>query len=100
MCEVLDTLASGSDAQGMLSVDGGLARSRYFLDFLATALRRPIVVPANTELTAYGAALLAAGGAIAPACDDSVTIGPGTANVAAWRQRFAAALERSRGWRR
>ena len=100
MCEVLDTLANGGDARGMLSVDGGLTRSRYFLDFLATVLQRPIVVPANSELTAYGAALLASGGTIEPTSDDGIKFEPASVDGSPWRQQFAAALDRSRGWRR
>ena len=38
----------------------GLTRSRYFMRFLAAAAERQIVIPANDELTAFGAAMLAA----------------------------------------
>jgi glycerol kinase len=99
MAEVLDALAAGGEPQGLLSVDGGLTRSRYFLQFFANVASRRIVVPANPELTAYGAGLLAARGRVAPNLGSQVAIDPGTVDAARWRERFTQARIRSSGWR-
>ena len=99
MAEVLEALAAGGEPQGLLSVDGGLTRSRYFLEFFASVAGRPIVVPANPELTAYGAGLLAARGSIPAKAGPQVTIDPEPRDVTAWRERFTAARIRSSGWR-
>ena len=99
MCEVLDTLVAGGEPQGILSADGGLTRSRYFREFLATAAQRQIIVPPNPELTAYGAALLATRGHIEPQLGERTRIEPRAADVTAWRQRFTAARQRAAGWR-
>jgi glycerol kinase len=99
VCEVLDALGTGRAQQGLLSVDGGLTRSRYFVDFFATIANRRLALPANSELTAYGAALLAGHGAIAPPREPMTMVGPRTADIATWRARFTAARERASGWR-
>ncbi len=46
-----------------LRIDGGLSRSRVFVQALADATRRPIDVSAHAEATTTGAALMAARGA-------------------------------------
>ena len=51
--------------RGRISVDGGLTRSAYFVDFLAMVLEREIICPDFDELTAFGVASMAAGGEIA-----------------------------------
>jgi glycerol kinase len=43
----------------VLSVDGGLSSSEYFLQFLADVTKKTINQSSSTELTAYGCALLA-----------------------------------------
>jgi glycerol kinase len=98
-CEVLDGLSAGGEPQGLLSADGGLTRSRYFREFLATAAERQITLPPNPELTAYGAALLAARGRVEPRVGGQIRIEPLPVDAAAWRQRFTAARERAAGWR-
>ena len=90
MAEVLEALAAGGEPQGLLSVDGGLTRSRYFLQFFASVAGRPIVVPANPELTAYGAGLLAARGSIPAKAGPQVTIDPEPRDV----DRVARAVHR------
>ena len=42
-----------------VSVDGGLAKNGYFVQFLANVLGRPVRLPHSADLTGYGAALLA-----------------------------------------
>lgn len=98
--EVIEALGP-TEANGILSVDGGLTRSRYFLDFFATVAGRAIAVPANDELTAFGAALLAAKGRIASDRQEKQIVVPArNGNVAIWRDVFSAARERSSGWRK
>ncbi len=99
MCEVLDALGNDGSPRGILSVDGGLARSRYFLDFFATVAQRQLALPPNTELTAFGAALLAGHGAIAPSAEPVELIDPQAIDAAVWRDRFTTARQRSSGWR-
>jgi glycerol kinase len=99
MAEVLDALAASSEPQGLLSVDGGLTRSRYFMQFFATVAGRPIVVPDNPDLTAYGAGLLAARGRIPANLGSLATVEPQTRDVGAGRERFTAARLRSSNWR-
>jgi glycerol kinase len=100
MVEVLEALSAGGEPQGLLSVDGGLTRSRYFLQFFASVAGRPVVVPANPELTAYGAGLLAARGRIPASLGSRITVEPESHDVAPWRERFTEARVRSSGWRR
>jgi glycerol kinase len=95
VAEVLDAL--GARTGGVLSIDGGLCRSRYFRAFLASVLGRGLFLPATEEITALGAALLAGRGAI-PARQDGTRIAAGSADPS-WREGFARARERSRGWR-
>ncbi len=100
MCEVLDALGSGGEPQGLLSVDGGLAHCSYFLEFFASMAQRRIEVPANGELTAYGAALLAAQGEIPVRPGASRSIEPQVpSDAAVWRHRFTNARQRAAGWR-
>lgn len=86
---------------GRISVDGGLSRSGYLCQFLADVTGARILRPGTEELTAYGAAQLAALGLgrtlpLPPPRDEVV---PGTCDRAGRRARFADAVERSRGWR-
>jgi glycerol kinase len=83
---------------GPLSVDGGLARSAVFCEFLATVVGRPVRVPQNVELTMLGAAQLAAGKS-APAEPAAGTLyDPRGADAARWAERFGAAVSRVRAW--
>lgn len=81
-----------------ISIDGGLSQSACFARFLAAAAARPVRVPPMHEMTSLGLAELCGadiGAARAAARrfepDGSVTRGD--------RQRFAAAVDKSRGWR-
>ena len=98
VAEVLDALGAGAGAgAGLLSIDGGLTRSRYFRNFLATLLGRELFLPATDEVTAFGAARLAARAAPAPPAD-GLRIAP-AAGDPGWRETFAEARRRSAGWR-
>jgi glycerol kinase len=41
-----------------ISIDGGLTRSPYFIQFLADVIGRPLLIPDSGELTALGCAEL------------------------------------------
>ena len=99
--EVIAAMAEQVALADRLSIDGGLARSAYFAQFLADATGRTVLRQGFAELTAFGCAALAARGLgeelVAP---DAVAApfmprrdgGP-------WRGRFADAVGRSRRWR-
>ncbi|MDQ6435337.1 FGGY family carbohydrate kinase [Mesorhizobium sp. LHD-90] len=106
IAEVVDTL--GFAAGTAISVDGGLTRSGYFMQFLADICQRPLIGRGEAEVTALGAAHLAQ--AIASKRDPSepLTVSglQATAHpeveagaTTALRDRFAEALARSKGWR-
>jgi glycerol kinase len=81
-----------------ISVDGGLTRSTYFVQFLANALQREILLPGFDELTAFGCAAMAAGGDVArPGGVQVVT--PDVADVAGWHEVFGEAVRRAKAWR-
>ena len=60
MAEVLASIESLQAVSGSISVDGGMTANPAFVDFLAAALGRELVVSDEPELTAVGAATLAA----------------------------------------
>ena len=84
---------------GPISVDGGLAKNSYFVQFLANVLGRPVRLPQTLELSGFGAALLAfdvLGVALTAAQDDQLTIimPDKTAHAAqAGRSYFKAAIQ-------
>ena len=81
-----------------ISVDGGLSQSPYFMQFLASASNRAIVVPPMHELTALGLAELC-GLDVSAARAGARTFTPDGSVSAADHARFAEALNRARGWR-
>ncbi|NHB77732.1 FGGY family carbohydrate kinase [Rhodobacter calidifons] len=58
--EVLDAMRAVHALDGAVSVDGGLARNAYFVDFLSEVAGQDLHLPAETEQTAMGLALMAA----------------------------------------
>jgi glycerol kinase len=56
---VLAALDRVTDVGSVLSVDGGLTSSEYFLQFLADVTGKAIRKNASPEITAYGCALVA-----------------------------------------
>jgi glycerol kinase len=87
-----------------LSIDGGLARSPYFAQFLADALQRCIVTQRFDELTSFGCAALAAKGLgvdlQAPRNTSTLFRPKVSADQALeWRANFSDAVKRSRDWR-
>lgn len=80
-----------------LRVDGGAASNDWLMQQQADLLGVPVVRPAGIELTAYGAARLAAigiGGALPPAADLGAMTRFAPARDDGWRQ------EQRAGWRR
>lgn len=98
--EVLDVL--GAAPNRIMSVDGGLTRCDYFLRFLATISQRRLTVPDIAELTAFGAAQLAAKALGEPAIGTGTSaprqVEPENGNPQ-WRALFTEARKRSSGWR-
>ena len=84
-----------------LSMDGGLTRSAYLCQFLADVTGAEIVLPGTEELTALGAAQLAAlglGGTL-PSPAPRAVVTPRPCDRAARLARFSDAVSRARGWR-
>jgi glycerol kinase len=88
---------------GAIRIDGGVARSDYFCQFLSDVLKRDVMRMDFEELTALGVAKLA--------CPPDVAIPlllpeggrlftPQTDAGVAWAAEFGDAVARSRGWRR
>ncbi|GLK68324.1 FGGY family carbohydrate kinase [Hansschlegelia plantiphila] len=101
--EVVAAIAKRAPIGPEISIDGGLARSRYFAQFLADSLSREVVVSDFDERTAFGAAALAA---LAfgielepPAGAKSRRFTPRAEGVEVRRARFADAVSRCRNWR-
>jgi len=90
------TWHSPSDAP--VSIDGGLSKSNYFAQFLASASQRPICVPHMHELTALGLAELC-GLDVARARTNTRMFYPDNRITDADKTCFARALEKARHWR-
>ena len=100
--EVVDTLDGEVPLGDTLSIDGGLAANPYFAQFLADVTRRSIVARGLGELTAAGTAELAAlglGTTLPVVGQDDRHYRPGACDAAAWRDRFATAVAKTKGWR-
>jgi glycerol kinase len=104
--EVIDTMNRAAPLQGPISIDGGLSNNRYFCNFLARALGRPVTVAGSADLTGLGCAQLALIGAgladfdsLPPPPPARHSIAPSAPLSAAARQRFRDAVKRCRAWR-
>ncbi|MBS0251762.1 MAG: glycerol kinase [Proteobacteria bacterium] len=87
---------------GSIAIDGGLARSRYFAQFLADMIGREVIVADFDERTAFGAAKLAALGAgisLPEANSEIQSFHPRLTDSSAMRSRFHDAVARSKNWR-
>lgn len=102
--EVIGAMDAQFTISERLSIDGGLARSPYFAQFLADVLQRKVVTRHFDELTAFGCAAMAARGlgleleaprSVHRCFTPCVT----AATAAGWREMFADAVVRSRQWR-
>lgn len=102
--EVIAAMSERVDVSDTLSVDGGLARNVYFVQFLADVLERTIVTQRFHELTAFGCAALASLGlgSVLPEYRNASTVfkpRQSEATVKEWKSRFAEAVNRSKDWR-
>jgi glycerol kinase len=93
-------LVEAMDGVTELRVDGGAAANDWLMQFQADLLGVPVVRPAAVDLTAYGAARLAAigiGGALPPAAElgDMTVFEPGRSEE--WRGEQRAAWQRAVG---
>jgi glycerol kinase len=85
-----------------LSIDGGLTRNHYFVQFLVDSLGIEVATSKFDELTALGAAALASlalGVTAQPSAHLASTVTPRPCDTAARRRRFSEAVARCRGWR-
>ncbi|AFT86109.1 FGGY family carbohydrate kinase [Paraburkholderia phenoliruptrix] len=102
--EVIAAMMDRVNVTDRLSIDGGLGRNVYFVQFLADVLERTIVTQRFHELTAFGCAALASmglGSALPEYRNASTAFHPrqDKATVGEWKVRFAEAVTRSKGWR-
>jgi len=99
--EVVEAMSASLAIAPSISIDGGLTRSAYFRQFLADVLGKKLYLRDVDELTAYGAASLAALGIghELPVCPVASEIVPLGSAAASWRDRFSEAVNRARGWR-
>lgn len=101
--EVIAAMGERVALRDTISVDGGMARNGYVLQFLADVLEKSVTVPSSTELTALGAARMAMLGlgatSLPPLPQPSRIVEPAAPHGAAARARFAEAIARARGWK-
>src|SRR5712692_1816242 len=111
VADLLDAMAADSGiALTELRVDGGAASNNMLMQFQADLLGVPVVRPAVTETTALGAAYLAGLAVLYWPSVDAITgqwkvdrrFEPEMPRAAAGalRERWSAALGRSKGWER
>lgn len=85
-----------------IAIDGGLARSRYFAQFLADMIGRDVLATSFDERTAFGTASFAALGAgfkLPEPETVSRTFSPRGGDNSKIRARFSEAVSRAKGWR-
>lgn len=97
--EVLGALQQASPDRGPVSIDGGMSKNPYFCQFLANILNRAVDAAKVPELTGLGTALLAAHGAgLSASFDRQVLTYWPTADLSAFRHRFATAVSLASHW--
>jgi glycerol kinase len=102
-CGILEAMNQEVPIGDTVSIDGGVSRSPYFCQVLADASGRSIALSTLDEITAFGAAQLAARGIgqeiAAPADARGQVYRPREVAREAWRARFQSAVGRTSGWR-
>ena len=102
--EVLMQMARQLTLAGTISIDGGLSNNPYFAQFLSNALKRTVVIPASTELTALGTArmaMLGAGQEELPAMPEPQRVyHPDQSITDKMMDRFEDAIARAKMWHR
>lgn len=101
--EVVETLNTQVALHSVLSVDGGMSRNAYFMQFLANVLQRQLVVPAFADTTALGTARMAFQGLGVSAPTSTAAPSAHYQAQAEWpvqaaRERFGGAVQRARHW--
>ena len=97
--EVLGAMDAAAPLRGAVSVDGGLTKNGYFLQFFADCLGRAVARQSEPEVTALGAAMLAAEAVGAPPINGSEReTTPARPGGAARRATFAKAVALARAW--
>jgi glycerol kinase len=101
--EVMAAMAELVSLGPAISVDGGMAKNAYFIQFLANALEKTVVVPSSTDLTGLGAARMAMAGAefknlppLPPPRRHVEASGPIDPRAL---ERFAEAVHRTKNWK-
>jgi glycerol kinase len=100
--EVIGEIDRQLPITGAIRIDGGVARSDYFSQFLADVLNRPVKRMDFDELTAFGCAALACSsemGTTMSVPEGGRLFTPQTDAGVAWVAQFADAVSRSQGWR-
>jgi glycerol kinase len=92
---VNDTVPLGD----MVSIDGGLSNSPYFVQFLADATGKRLRLGQSAELTALGVALMTAADTSVGIHGDGRVFEPRCEPPESERARFLEAVRRARGWR-
>ena len=97
--EVLDAMNACTGSIGAVSVDGGLTRNPYFLQFFADSIEKPVERQTEPEVTALGVAMLAGEAVGAPdlTSSDRETVPPRPGGETR-RQAFARAVALARKW--
>lgn len=102
-CDVIAAMGREVAIGATISIDGGVSRNAYFCQFLADASGRTIAISEMDEITAFGAAQLAAVGV-----GKELSMPPGAAGKTyrprdvprqAWSERFHDAIGRARAWK-
>lgn len=103
--QVIRTFAARLPLADTISIDGPLARSRYFREFLARATQRTIRVPSSPDLTGLGCAQMAFLGAglgpvetLPPVAAPDFEAAPDAPLEGSLLARFDDAVSRTRGW--
>lgn len=100
--EVLMQMARQLTLSSTISIDGGLSNNHYFSQFLSNVLKRTVVIPSSTELTALGTArmaMLGAGHNALPAIPEPQQIyHPNQSITDQMIDRFADAVGRAKLW--
>jgi glycerol kinase len=91
--QIADVVEAFPERPESLGVDGGASENGFLMQFLADVLSLPVVVPAEREMTALGAAALAARSRPEPRAAARYEPGRDVSGlVAGWRDALSAAL--------
>lgn len=102
--EVLMQMDRQLELADTISIDGGLSNNPYFSQFLSNALKRAVVIPSSTELTALGTAhmaMLGAGQKMLPPLPEARHVYyPDVSITDQMIDRFSDAVRRAKMWHR